>query len=81
MRNRYGTERAKKVYGLSDSESEVAQIAYETKNTKTEEAALVLLECLINERQGDTAVLYDLAADFNWDYKPDQHLAAFSASK
>lgn len=57
-----------KIYGLTEEEATIAVKCEQNANTKEGESMLDTLESLLNKRGGDTAVLYDLAADFDWDY-------------
>lgn len=65
----YNTLAAIGVYKVTKKEAELAQSAYDHRNTfEGEELYLALAESIL-ERGGDESILYDLSADFRWGYE------------
>lgn len=67
------------VYNLLSSEIELVEIVRKNLNTEAGYQAFYKLEKSIIDRVGDQAILYDLAADFNWDNKLEEALKRIEA--
>jgi len=65
----------KDVYGVTDEEIKMAREAYEKRNTNDGVIIYLRLEKVITDRNGDNTILYDLAADFDWDIDWDKAVA------
>lgn len=73
---RYNNANSIKVYGITNEEAELAQKAYDNRNTDDGEWALIALAHSIYARGGNDAILYDISADFNWNYEPSAEAKA-----
>ena len=65
----YNTEHTIKTYNMTPQQAELAQTAYDNLNTELGFKAYFELEQLTKLNKLNDAILYDLAADFDWDNK------------
>lgn len=66
---RYDTEEVMKTYEITEEEAEVAQSIYDKRNTLEGEEAIIELLEMILERDGPRDILFDVCADWSWDYQ------------
>ena len=64
---KYNDKHAMQTYHISNDEAKLAQAVYDHRNTREGEEMLRQLETRLQGR--DNSILYDLAADFRWDYE------------
>lgn len=66
--NPYAGERIRAVYAINLEEQQLAAQVYEKKNTKEGEELYERLEEMLRRNGHSEEILFDLAADFYWDY-------------
>ena len=64
----YDTDRSRVIYEIDEDESKLAKQIYDNRNTEKGARLYMKLADMITSRGGCTDILYDLSADFNYDF-------------